>query len=66
MGAIIYMVTLPCVCMAAQAAAGALLSYNMDLTSEFAAKFGAFEAKVTADKGRGSTLHEAHAERLLL
>lgn len=52
--------------MAAQAAAGALPSYNMDLTSEFATKNGAFEAKVTADKGRGSTLHEAHAERLLL
>lgn len=44
------------------AAAGALLSHSVDLTSEYAVKNGAFEAQVTADRGRGGALHEAHPE----
>jgi len=65
-GTVIDTATLPPVCMAALAAAGALPSHNVDLTAECTTKIGAFEAKVTADKGRDSILHEVHTERLLL
>lgn len=60
MSIVTYMGILPCVCMAALAAAGAPSSYNMDLASEYTTKIGALEAKVTAGMDRGSTLHKAH------
>lgn len=52
--------------MAAMAAPGTLISDSMDLTSEYATNIGAFESKLTAYKGRDSTLYEPHSERLLL